>query len=329
MGRKLKLVAGMVGAISFAVGAWPLGAMCLLYLLVALWPRGLGHLSKRQTLSMVSFMVAAVAAASGGTASPFVFFVSGVVLLVWPRIFRGLRLDDLVPLTDSVLLRGSVNPFSWAALAEVKPGSEEFSRSASAFGGRLMVFTDTGKVYCVAKCLAPGRMEAESKIIDTFRQAAWTAHTGAYLLPLEANQAAEVLRHRLSGTRSSKRFLQAASSVSGVIVLDCERGTVRRASVFDIAGRTARPRLPDGSDEIETHPLVWEVFDTVGKRTGWPQPDSTSDLLSSMIATRGVPIGERVGGLETTEANVTIRTLSGAEVTTTRAQFRAVVSIYF
>jgi len=328
MGTKLKLVLAVVGLMALGIGAWPLGAACLLYLAVTLWPRSLGRISTRHFLAALMFILSAVAAASGGTFSPFVFAAAGAFLLAWSGAIRLLHFEDLAPVEGSILMKKGILPFSWTALAELKPGHEDFSRSVSGFGGRLLVFTDTGKVYSIASCSAPSRKAAESKILDAFR---WSLPNGnaAYLLPLSSEQAGVVLRQRFTKTRFPTQHLaQHASRVSGVISLECDHETVWKASVFDIRGAASCARLPDEPGEVESPPLVWEVFESLAKRTRWPLPDTFSGFLSTMLATRGVPMGERIKEIATSGDEVKVQSLSGEEVTTTRAQLRALFSIY-
>jgi len=328
MGRRLKLAAAVVGLVSFGVGAWPLGALCFLCLAVTLWPRRLGHFSSRQFLGMVMFLLSAMAVAFGGTLSPFVFAVAGAALLAWPAALRSLHFDVLVPVEGSIMMKTNLHPFTWAALAELKPGPEEFPRSVSGFSGSLLVFTDTGQVYSIARCSALDMRVAETKVLDAFRESLPTGGA-AYLMPLSSSQAAGVLRQRFTKTGiPMQQLAQSASRISGAMLLECDGGFVRKASVSGIRGVSAEARLPVNPGEVASPPLAWEVFEALGKRTKWPAPDSFSGLLNTMLATRGVPLGERIKELEGSGEEVRVRSLSGEEVTTTRAQLRALISIY-
>ena len=339
MGWKMKLSALFLGVVLFEAGAWPLGLICLIYLALSVWPRRSGNpiagaartlrTSVRQGLALMMLILSAVAFASGGVFSPFVFLLIGVALFSWPSVLRRLPLTELVPQEDSILLRSKYTRLSWSALAEVKPGAEEFSRAVSSFGGRLLAFTDTGRVFSIATCSALSRKEAEAKILEVFRRAAPSGNAGAFLFPLDSKGAVGVIRLKLSKANFPLgRLAESASRISGAIVLDCDGGRVLRASVSDIDGPSSSPRLPAKPEAMVSPPLAWEIFESVGKRTRWPQPDSLSNLLDSMLATKGVPLAERVREFQTSGDLVKIRTLSGEDVQTSRAQLRALVSVY-
>jgi hypothetical protein len=339
MGLKLKISAVIIGLISFGFGAWPIGLLCLLYIALSLRQRRtLSQTPKpsrrirpsaRHILGLIFLCLSAVALAAGGVLSPFVFFLAGVSLLMWPNLQRLLPLAEVVPIEGSILLRSRYVPLSWCAIAELKPGAEDFARAASSFGGRLLMFTDTGKVYSIASCYSLDRKQAEFEALDAFRRATPRGWAGAFLLPLDSAQAAEVLRVKLSRAKFPvDRLEDSASRVAGAMMLESNRGLVRGAMVFDIAGVSEAPSVPPKPPQIDNPPLTWEVFESVGKRTSWPPPDPFSNLLDSMLANKGVPLGERVRELETSGEQVKIQSLSGVEIHTTRVQWRALVSIY-
>ena len=339
MGLKLKAFAVILGLFSFGLGAWPIGLLCFLYIVLSLRQRrpssqtpkpGRGvRLSARHIFGLLCLCLSAVAVAAGGVLSPIVFFLAGVSLLIWPSLLGRLPLAELVPVEGSILLRSRYMPLSWCAIAELKPGAEEFPRAAASFDGRLLIFMDTGKVYFVASCFSLDRKQAESGALNAFKRATPSGRAGAFLLPLDSAQAAGVLRVKLSKAKFPvDRLADLASRVAGALVLESDRGSVRRATVFDIAGASKAPSIPAKPAQIDCPPLTWEVFESVGKGTRWPPPDSFSNLLDSMLATRGVPLAERVRELETSGDEVKIQSLSGDEVQTTRVQFRALVSIY-
>ena len=274
------------------------------------------------------FLLSAVAFASGGALSPFVFFAAGLASLFWRSLVRGLPRSDVVPVRDSILVRPRLMPFTWSAVAELKPGSDDFARAASSFSGKLLVFTDTGKVYSVPSCFALSRGEAEAKIMDEFRREALAGRAGAFLLPLDSIQATGVLSRNLSRMKyPMEQIARSAPRIPGALFIECGGGHVLRASVLDQTP-APKPKLPGDPEVMSNPPLTWEVFESVAKGTRWPQPDSLSNLLDSMVATRGVPLAERVRGLETEGDGLKIQSLSGDEVRASRTQLRALVSLY-
>ncbi len=337
MGWGRRLFAVIVGLAAFTVGLWPVGALCFLYLAISL--RRKKHTQQqekvrsrvRSPLRHVAagglVLLAVIALVSGGTISPLAFLGSAIAVLMWPSLPRALHLSEMAPQSNSVLLRSKRVPIEWCSLAELKPGAEDFPRAVSSFAGTLLVFTDTGKAYAMASCRALSRKEAEARVLSEFRSAALSA--GSYLLPLDSETAAEVLRARLSRTKKlSLDLAESASSVSGALLLECSGGSILRAAAFEMEGTAPEPSIPQRPDELGNTPLLWEVLDSVGKRTRWPEPDAVSNLLESMLATRGEPIAERVRSLEGTGSRVTAESLAGEAVQLSRPQLRAIVTIY-
>jgi hypothetical protein len=339
MGWKAKALALLLGLAFIGLGAWPLGILCFLFLFVAVRPRrpnqgdqkkGAGpRLSLRSVAAAPLFLLAGVAFASGGVLSPAAFFGAGAAVLLWPSIASRLGLRELVPVPDSILLKSKYLPFLWCAVAELKPGAAPYPMAVSDFSGTLLVCTDAGRAYCIASFRALGRREAEQKAVADLRSFVPSGRPGAYLLPLDSPAAADLLRVRLSPLKlPSGDLAKSAAGLSGMLLIESGRGKVSRASAFRAEGPSTSPSLPSRPKRLDVLPLTWEVFDSVGKRTRWPDPDRFSDLLDSMLATKGVPFAERVSQLESTGDLLKVSSLSGEEVPTTRQQFRAIVSIY-
>lgn len=337
MGWKAKALAGFLGLAFLGAGVWPLGFLCFVYLALALGRKRKSkvqvsatrrRLPARVLLASLLLVLSIAALASGGVLSPLAFFAGGATALAWPILVRNLPITELVPIGDSVLLRSKYLPILWRSIAELKPGAEPFPVAASAFSGTLLAFTDTGRTYCAVTCHALGRKDAEARLLAAFRAATPSRHAGAYLLPLESGSAAELLKLRLSPLKQGGDFVGSVASLSGLLVLECQRGSVRRAAAFAVDGSRRAPVFPGKPNDFDAPPLTWEIFDAIGKRTRWPDPDGYSDLLGSMLATRGEPFSERFAQLESSGDRLTVRPLGGSDVVATRAQLRAIVSIY-
>jgi hypothetical protein len=337
MGWRLRLLAVFVGLVSLAAGAAPVAILCFVYLVLSYRRRGPSNRTKprkslftlRHLLALSMFALATIAIGSGGTYSPIVFGGTGAVLLLWPILIRMLPLGELVPVSDSIILRSKYFPISWCALAEIKPGAEGFPRAASSFTGTMLLLTGTGRAYSLARCRSWSRRNAEAQVLAKFRSSEPTFRAGAHLLPLDSVAASEVLRVRVSPTnRFFGNLPESASGVSGLLALDCSSGFVRKAAAYEIRGSHRFPNIPAGGRSLDGQPLTWELLDSIGKRTRWPEPDSFTNLLESLSVTKGVPLGERLQALEGAEGGITVRSLSGDEVRTTKTQFRAIVSIY-
>jgi hypothetical protein len=337
MGWKTKGLGLFLGVVFFGLGAWPLGLVCFLLLALSLRPgprpgekRGARHhVGLRVPLAVFLFILSAMALGSRGALSPAVFFTAGAAVLSWPAIARVLPIWELEPVGDSVLMRSKYVPFLWCSVAELKPGEAPFPLGASAFTGRLMAFTDTGRTYSLVSCRALGRREAEARLLAAFRLAAPSGRGACFLLPLDATSSADLLKLKLSPKKySPKEFVRSVATFSGLLVIECQGGTVSRGSIFAIEGPGKFAALPDNPKGLNISPLTWEVFDAVGKRTRWPDPDRYSDLLDSMLATRGAPFAERLSQLESSGDGLTVRSLAGDELSTTRSQLRAILTIY-
>ena len=338
MGWKSKLLAGFLGLVLVGAGLWPLGAVFLLFLLLSsfLRPREIpSHSSGARSFPhprlVVGFslvVLSAVASASGGSLSPIVLLAAGLVLLGSPIFENRLPLAEVVPLEGTILLRSRYFPFSWHAVAQWKPGPDEFPRTAASGGGVFFVQTDSGRTFSLSSCLALDGRSAEAKLLSMLRASALAARTTPFLLPLDSTAAADLLRPRLARLKlPAGGAFDAIPPNAALLVLQCGGGRVVRAAAYE-AGRPGAPRIPGKGVPPRTSPLTWEVFEALGKRTRWPEPDAYSNLLDSMAATRGVPIGERLREFQSSEDGVTVKSLSGEEVKTTRAQLRAIVSIY-
>ena len=337
MGRKHRLFAGLLGLALLGTGLWLLGAGMLLYAgtssSVHRFRNPLGKDGKTPKIGPRFFVaglllvLSAVAAASGGFLSPIVFLVSGTLVLGWPLVQPSVPLREVVPVKESVILKSKYFPFYWYALAEMKPGPEVYSRGVASVEGRILVRTDTGKAYYLASCRAFDRRTAESVLTMEFRLSA-LGRGGTRFLPLDSAESAHILSPRLSMVKGSFGEIIGSIPLSpGLFVLDCRQSRVCRGSSFRIEGEAA-PKVPATPDILKDSPLTWEVFEALGKRIRLPEPDTYSNLLDSLAATRGVPIGERFSELQSSDGAVTVRSLSGQEVRTTRAQLRAIVSVY-
>lgn len=338
MGLWLKITAGFLVFALIAGPLWPVAIGCLLYLAISLRPRrsALGKPEAPRSRAFRGyvpasffFVLGALALALGGRLSPVALFIGGAVALLWPVDPYLLRTGALTPATDSVVLRSKYFPFAWHALAELKPGSESFPRSLSSFEGTLIIFTDRAQCYSLVSCFAVGQREAESKLLLQLRSEYLGRRSDAHPLPLDSKEAAGTLRRKLSRTNlPASDIVGGAPGVAGAVLLECRRGTVVKAGSFRVEEESRSPRLPRANQDVRGQPLTWEVLESLGKGTRWPDPDSFSVLLESLAATRGVHLGDRLHKMESSEGKVLVQGLAGGEVRVTRPQLRAIVSIY-
>ena len=323
-----KLVAAVLGLLLLGGPLWPVAIVCFLYVAMTLRPSRSG-IHRRYLLAVALFLLSAAALALGGVLSPVLFALGGAMVLAGPALPGLLPFGEAEPVADSILLRSKYLPFTWYSLAELKPGSEPFPRALSSFTGTLLVFTDTGRTYALATCRALGRRAAEAGLNLRLKSIAPGPKAGAFLLPLDSEAAAGVLRQRLSRMKlPSGDISRHASGVSGVLLLECIGATVQRAGAYRTDGPGSSAKVPLHRRELESPQLLWEVFDEVGKRTPWPDPDTFSSFLDSLAATKGVPIADRLKALEPSGSDLSVQSLGGAEVRVTRPQLRALISLY-
>jgi hypothetical protein len=216
----------------------------------------------------------------------------------------------------------------WYALAEVKPGPEDFPRAASSISGTLLIFVDAGRAYTLAKCRAWSTNSALTQLLTRLKASASGHHSRAYILPLESKAASKLFLHRHSETKLPEDFAAQASSLPGLLVVHASGGRIERASGFRISAPSNSPSLPLRCKEIANKPLLWELLETIGRRYRWPGPDAYSNLLDSVAATQGEPIGERLGGIEGSGGSIVVQSLGGERLELSRPQLRAIVSIY-
>jgi hypothetical protein len=94
-------------------------------------------------------------------------------------------------------------------------------------------------------------------------------------------------------------------------------------------GKVSYSRIPSTGRKLESQPLVWEVLETLGEKHLPQTPDDYTNFLSSVYATRGEGLGERlVNGGETGTGTVLIGSLGATHVELSRPQLRAIVKAY-
>lgn len=341
MGWGLRLLAVFALLASFALGLWLVSLLCLVYLAISFRPRGgkgRGNpkarsgppsFSKRHLLSAAFLILALVALSSGGVASPVVFFGIAATVFFWPRLGGASLTRTVTPARDSVLLRRVLNPFAWYCLVEVKFGTGSPSRFLPVTNGPLIISGDADPhVYTLVGVTALDHSHAERKIIESLRERTrLVAQRGAYLLPLDSSEASAWFRRRLEPLKVRGEDLVRSGPVHDVLVLDHEGGMVKKAGAFSVRKEPGRwPSLPHLGKTISRHPLLWEVLEGVPEGR-WPRPDECSGFLGSMSAMRGEPLEERLKG-EETRGGLALQCAGSETAVLTRAQLRAVASVY-
>ena len=158
---------------------------------------------------------------------------------------------------------------------------------------------------------------------------------GIYLLPIVGREAYEISRlqdSKIQGVRA-ENLLHFLSSVDfGALAVEAEHGFVTRYEVYE------RPRAGDGNDSLLSTPgnrlkgsiMLREVLQAVSRRVGVPKVDRYVTFLSSMAATEGETLGQRITQTESGSDGRTllVASLGSQQVEISRAQLRAVAQIY-
>ena len=345
MGRGLRLLALFVGAMALSLGAWPVFLLAVVYLAYSFrkpkpyrgivnrqeaFPRPrrpLGHYA----LGAFLFLVAAVALAAGGSFSPFVFSLSGLVVLFWPRLRTSGLASHIVPVRESVLLRSRLFPLHWHALAEVKLESKDETRGLASMDGRLLVFAGkTPSAFQVVSIYALDYKQAEEKVVKRLRrETRMLSQRGAHLLPLDSEDANARLSLVLDRLSIRTEDLEAVTSLPfDVFALQVKEGLVVAHRAFRISETVGFPLIPFPDLSGARPPLLAEVVEKIGQKHGWPGPDEFSPFIAALDASRAEPIADRIVMKGEREGKLLVETPGGAPVGVTRPQLRVLARIY-
>ncbi|HXW94479.1 MAG TPA: hypothetical protein VEJ19_02080 [Nitrososphaerales archaeon] len=345
MGWGLRLFAGFVGVVALGLGAWPVFLLVAAYLAFSFMkpkPRRAKVVRQelfpkpkrawgRYVLGAFLFLLASTALGAGGTLSPVVFLLSGIVVLSWPRLRTSSLASHVVPVRESVLLRSRLFPLRWHALAEVKLESQDQTRGVAAMDGRLLVFAGkTPSAFRVVSVFALGYGQAEEKVVNRLRrETRLLSQRGAHLLPLDSEDAKERLSLELDRLNIGTEDLEAVTSLPfDVIALQVRDGLVVAHRAFRIAETVGTPLIPCPDLSGTRQPLLAEVVDEIGQRHGWPGPDEFSPFIAALDASRAEPIADRIVMKGEKEGKLLVETTGGAPVGVTRPQLRALSMIY-
>ena len=298
--------------------------------------KGRGHpISAGRALGVVLLVLCAVAVASQGTLSPIVFGVPGLLLVFKPRFLS--RLSLLVkPVTDSILLRGRFLPFAWFALAEVKVSTRDVEGAIAGTNERVLLLSaPSPRILLVFTTSSVSRSRAEVVILKRMQVTARALRSlGVYLLPLDASGAFEVSQLRANRVDlADQNIKHSLSSDYGALAVEAAHGFVAKFELYErsygkdasVSSLLAKPNRRPGSSTT-----LRELLQAATQRTGTPKPDRYVEFLSSMAATEGETLGQRI--TQTVQASdnqlVLVASVGSPQVELSRAQLKAVTTIY-
>jgi hypothetical protein len=256
-----------------------------------------------------------------------------VALVFYGRGSGGKALGGVVPVRDSILLRGRLFRFSWLALVEVKVTTKDIAKVLPSVNERILVTID-GKARAYAVLQASGFSETgvEERVVTRIGELSRVlAPMGAYLLPIDAAVAAPLIRRRVRQVRlDTENLEQSLASTPYDTVSIAVSGHVAVAMGAYMSADNGQEQLVFHVRQAPKKPvLVWEVAGALGKRATWPGPDDQTVFLSSLAATRGETIGDRiVENGSPSKSSLLVRSVRSNEIELSRAQLRALVRAY-
>ena len=206
---------------------------------------------------------------------------------------------------------------------------------AGVAGTVLVSASGTTSIYVVVERRATSERSAEEAVMAALKETALSLSSlGAYLLPLDSQQAIGLLQPSFAASRTGESDWSAAvaSGTYDSIWIKQDKGFATSLGLYRKVdqGREGRCNLPSSSHEFAHPPFLMEVYKAVGSRLSWPQPDQCTAFLSSLLATSGEPIGTRIvdAGAASESQMVLVKSQGSAPVELSRGQLRAVVRIY-
>lgn len=370
MGWKLKGLAVIAGLMLISLGAWPISALLFLYAASGFLFRGrrgargrgatggvapaspqqgaqaappvkfksrIGHPMLR-ILGLAFLALSAVAFTRGGTFSPLFFGGVGLVLLLrGTPLLRFGSLGSLRAVKESVLLRRSLDPVHWFAMAEVKLATKQVAKALGGIDETLLVTLGEGgpSIFVVLETTSFTMSSAEESVLARFAELARiSGPLGAYLLPVDSEKGmGELLHRRFDRVELDSRGWPSPLSTTDydTLAIDAKRGGfVRSVGAYKSSKSAAGATLPPAGQALTRPALLWEVFQELGKKFEWQKPDGYTTFLASMFATQGETFGERVteAGGAGDQQQVLVQSLGTPAVLMSRAQLRCIASIY-
>jgi hypothetical protein len=275
-----------------------------------------------------------VAVLSGGTLSPIVLALAGSLLFFWPRIISKMPVRAK-PVENSVLLRGRLFPFRWFALAEAKVSTRDIESALSGVSERILVIANpTPRILLVFSTNSFNPSSAEDHFMKRIQSVARAlVSLGVYLLPLDSAEAAAVTELRSlriePPTDDLRQFI--STTDCGAVAAEARHGFVASFELYTRPDQTEKSKsVLSGTRERSPDLLTLKEFlHEALQKTGAPHPDMYTAFLSSMAATEGETLGQRLTQTEGQQGQVLlVASLSTPQVELTRAQLQAVAKVY-
>ncbi len=345
MGWKLKALLFLIALFSFAAGGFIIAIPIFAYLTLPPLIRRKkndGQASQEKTgggsrpmkyAGILLLVFALIALASGGRFSVLVFGGLGIALIFLAGSHGSGISPSIRPVKDSILLRGLFAPFHWYSVAQVKVATNDVAKALSALNERFLVrFDEKAAAYVVLHASGLRERDAEEKIVDRLREMSkLLAPAGGYLLPLEGEVALPLIKCPARISKLDVRDLDhSLASLPFEFVAVSPGGHLAVAvGAYQKSEGGHNELIVDTKQVLKKPVLVWEIAKSLEKRAAWPGPDDATIFLSSLAATRGANVAERlVQNGQGSGSTLLVRSLRTPEIELSRAQLRALVRAY-
>ncbi len=282
----------------------------------------------------VLILLSLAAYSTGGTFSPVVLSATGMAVLFRRRLAT-LAALRMTPLQDSILLRSRLNPCRWSAVAEVKVSTRDLEGALSGVDERLLLISNPApRILLVFSTTALGRTVAEEQLTKRIRSTARALLPfGVYLLPLDSGEASAFAQVSSALVKPQGKGAQPLLSTYdfGAAAVEAEHGFVDSLELYSRTDGGLRPRSILTGPRTKLHELVTlrEFLHEALPKVGSPHPDRYTTFLSSMAATEGETLGQRITQTESQGGQVLLVVSPGSpQVEVTKAQLRAITRIY-
>jgi len=345
MGWKLKALAFVFALLALGAGALIIAIPLLAYVFLPWYLNrrknrgtdggraGGGGLAWAKYLGFLLLALALIALASGGEFSVLLFGGVGAALVyLGSEHGRGSLLAPAAQ-KESILLRDRLLPFRWCSVAQVKSSAGDMAKVLVALNEKTVVRTE-GKAaaFVTLQSSALTEAEAERKMVERLRELSrLLVGSGVYLLPLEAGPALSLIRLPCEAVKLDTGNLDHSLATQSYDYLTiCPRGH----QVVALGAYQKRENGPsrlttDARQPLKKPVLVWEVAKSLEQRVKLPGPDDETVFMSSLAATRGADVGERVVHNGSGRgATLLVRSLRTPEIELSRAQLRALIRTY-
>ncbi len=340
MGWKLKSLAFLSALVALGAGAAIIAIPLLLYAflpwLLARRRRAStdgGVASPRPLLKysgIVFLLLGLIAFASGGTFSVVFFAGVGVAILYLSTRRSGLP-SSLAPQEESIMLRDRLFPLRWCSVAEVKVGPGNLEKALVALNERFVFSVEKAAAFVFLQTSALTEAEAERKVVGRIRDISKILiPAGAYLLPLEAAEAVPLVRCACQEVKLDVNNLDHALATMPYDSLAVHPRGHLVAALGAYRSDSGGPwrTVARAGQYLRKPVLMWEVVKAIEQRKKPVGPDAETVFLSSLAATRGANIGERIVQTRSDGVKHTVKSLRTPEIELSKAQLRALVRAY-